>query len=297
RTRTAACRRCPARGPSWPHSAASSPTTVRHASRRSTTEPAGSRRWPRPRSASAFAGLLPRAGAQLVPARNGLQHEPDRLQVLGATGLRDRVVPLGSLRQPARILERLARLPGVRARRAHRVVGGAGGILLAERVGGREGEGVHLCGRRGSVLAAAESALTLAQRLLEAGEALALGRAHEAGGALVAAIPREERAPGAQPADVVLTGTVGVRRAALPVVHVHALPRDRVDAVVGAGVEVIAPPCGQGVDDAALRQALVGAAVGVDVVAVVALLRAFPDAVATPRCGRGDAERASQREY
>src|SRR4030095_10540768 len=152
------------------------------------------------------------------------------------------------LRRTAGVLERLARLPCVHACHAHRVVRAAGCVFLAERVAGLQEEGIHLRRRRGACLAAGEAPLTLAARLLEAWQVLTLGRAQETGRSLVAAVPGEERAAGAEPADIVLTGAAGVRGAALAAVHVHTGAADWIDAVVRAGVVVVATGSRERVD-------------------------------------------------
>src|SRR4029077_13793823 len=83
---------------------------------------------------------------------------------------------------------------------------------------------------------------------------------------------------------------------ALAVVDVHARARVGIEAVVGAGVEVVAAVRGERIDDAArLQRAVVAAVVGVDVVPVVALLVALDVTVAAPRAGGGGSRRGAAR--
>src|SRR4029077_9985615 len=82
---------------------------------------------------------------------------------------------------------------------------------------------------------------------------------------------------------------------ALAVVDVHARARVGIEAVVGAGIEVVAAVRGERIDDAArLQRAVVAAVVGVDVVPVVALLVALDVTVAAPRAGGGGSRGAAR---
>src|SRR5262249_1822862 len=200
----------------------------------------------RPSSGSGL--LLRHALPHALALGDGAAHLAERGHDLLAAALGD--AALGDLltRPAHRLAEHLAGFPRSEPRELQRRPVRAAVLLQAEHITGRHEEAGDL--RRHRAVATGETSLALAGGRVEARLVAALRRLEDAGCALIAAVPREERASGAQAAGAV-AGAARVRGAAGAVVDVPAAAA-RIEQVVRAGVEVVAAVRRERVDGAAL---------------------------------------------